>query len=441
MAKIMIDPGHAPGNPNHGPTGFYEYAGMWKISNYLKDALERCGLEAGLTRSENECPELSARGKSAKGCDMFLSEHSNAGGGKGCECYYSVRIPGDKGFASALAQAVSGVLGNASRGAKTWHSTKDPNYDYLAVMWYAVSVGCPHVFLCENGFHDDAEDEAQLKSDDKLRDIAEAQAKVICEQLGAAYSGGKAEDNDAGQADTAPDAGADTEWKPGDRVKIRPGVSAFADGTEMASFVKSAVLYIRQIGDGKVLVSTVPEGAVTGWVRTADLVAVDGGEEAIAPAKENTAGNSSADFSVGEPVHIRDGVTAFADGTGMASFIRTALLYVRQIGDGKVLVSTAKEGAVTGWVKTSDLVAADGDTGTAPAPSSSGASSAEELKVGDQVRIRDGVTAFADGVSMASFVRSASLYVRYLGVGKVLVSTEEDGPVTGWVKNEDVVKE
>lgn len=439
--KIMIDPGHAPGNPNHGPTGFYEYEGMWKISNFLKAALERCGFEVGLTRSEDECPELSARGESAKGCDLFFSEHSNAGGGKGCECYYSVRIPGDEGFASAFAQAVSGVLGDASRGAKTWHSTKDPNYDYLAVMWYAVYVGCPHVFLCENGFHDNAEDEAQLKSDEKLRDIAESQAKVICEHLGAVYSS-EAADGKTGE-DTQSETAADQLLKPRDKVKIKPGVTAFADGTGMASFIRSAVLYVRQIGDGKVLVSTVEEGAVTGWVRTSDLLSADSGESVPVSAGEKPAEapaeNFPAELKIGDKVHIRDGVTAFADGTGMASFIRTAELYVRQIGDGKVLVSTMQEGAVTGWVKTSDLVLADGKTAAAPAQSSS--ESPAELKVGDKVHIRDGVTTFADGVSMASFVRSASLYVRYLGVGKVLVSTEEDGPVTGWVKNEDVVKE
>ena len=92
----MIDPGHAPGNANRGPTGYYEYAGMWALSNYLKTVLERCGCIADLTRTEKKDPSLSARGKKAKGYDLFMSEHSNAGGGKarGCEVFRSLRIPG-----------------------------------------------------------------------------------------------------------------------------------------------------------------------------------------------------------------------------------------------------------------------------------------------------------------------------------------------------------
>jgi N-acetylmuramoyl-L-alanine amidase len=39
--KIMIDPGHAPGNVNRGKNGYYEYAGMWELSLYLKAMLEK----------------------------------------------------------------------------------------------------------------------------------------------------------------------------------------------------------------------------------------------------------------------------------------------------------------------------------------------------------------------------------------------------------------
>jgi len=66
VKKVTIDPGHAPGNVNKGPTGYYEYAGMWKLSNYLKNALVRCGIDAKLSRTENEDPSLTDRGTCAK---------------------------------------------------------------------------------------------------------------------------------------------------------------------------------------------------------------------------------------------------------------------------------------------------------------------------------------------------------------------------------------
>ncbi|ADY54894.1 cell wall hydrolase/autolysin [Syntrophobotulus glycolicus DSM 8271] len=189
MKKVTIDPGHAPGNVNKGPTGYYEYAGMWKLSNFLRNALIRCGIDASLTRSENEDPSLDERGKRAKGSDVFISEHSNAANGqaRGVECFYSVRIAQDKAWAGKLSAAVSKVMGNNDRGAKTRESETTKGYDYYGVIRSAVAAGVPHVFLIENGFHDNAVDEAFLKVDANLESMAEAQVKVICELLGVTY--------------------------------------------------------------------------------------------------------------------------------------------------------------------------------------------------------------------------------------------------------------
>src|SRR5690606_15184586 len=185
----MIDPGHAPGYPNRGPTGYYEYAGMWKLSNFLKAALTRCGIQASLTRKENENPSLSARGRKAKGYDLFISEHSNAFNGtvRGVEVYYSLKRPNDKPHAEALATAVSRVMGNPSRGAKTRESTTTKGLDYYTVIRSAEAVGCPHIFLCENGFHDHPVEEAWLKQDSNLKKLAETQAEVICRILRVKY--------------------------------------------------------------------------------------------------------------------------------------------------------------------------------------------------------------------------------------------------------------
>lgn len=189
MKRVTIDPGHAPGNVNRGPTGYYEYAGMWKLSNYLKNALTRCGIDVILTRSEKEDPSLDERGKRAKGSDVFISEHSNAANGKarGVECFYSVRIPQDKMWAGKLSAAASKVMGNNDRGAKTKESETTKGYDYYRVIRSAVAAGVPHVFLIENGFHNNTADEAFLKVDANLESIAEAQARVICELLGVKY--------------------------------------------------------------------------------------------------------------------------------------------------------------------------------------------------------------------------------------------------------------
>ena len=62
-------------------------------------------------------------------------------------------------------------------------------------------------------------------------------------------------------------------FKPGDTVKIKPGVKTYASGTGMASFIRNAKkLYVRQVGSGKVLVSLFRIGLSSGWVRISDIV-------------------------------------------------------------------------------------------------------------------------------------------------------------------------
>ena len=130
----------------------------------------------------------------------------------------------------------------------------------------------------------------------------------------------------------------------------------------MASWVCESVLYVIQVGNGKILVSTAPGGAATGWIKTGDLVAEGGGP--VAPSEpepsqpEPTPQPDPSGFAVGDAVKVRDGAEYFATGQHMASFVRQGVLYVLQVGSGKVLVSTAPGGAATGWIRTEDLVKA-----------------------------------------------------------------------------------
>ncbi len=187
MIKVLIDPGHAPGNPNKGPIGYYEYEGVWKISTYLKEILQARGIQADFTRTWEQDPELYARGKKAAGYDLFISEHTNANDGKtrGVEVFYDYSKPQDKEFAERLATAVTAVMNNSNRGAKTRVYTEAGKiYNYYGVIRGAAATDCKHILLIESGFHDNIIDEAFLKVDENLRKIAQAQAVIICEMLG-----------------------------------------------------------------------------------------------------------------------------------------------------------------------------------------------------------------------------------------------------------------
>lgn len=63
-------------------------------------------------------------------------------------------------------------------------------------------------------------------------------------------------------------------------------------------------------------------------------------------------------------VKIREGVTTYANGKTMANWVPTAKLYVREVGTEQIVVSTLKEGAITGTVWAKDLVLVEKADGT-----------------------------------------------------------------------------
>lgn len=61
-----------------------------------------------------------------------------------------------------------------------------------------------------------------------------------------------------------------------------------------------------------------------------------------------------------------------------------------------------------------------------------------EFHILDEVKIKDGVTTFSNGVTMQSWVPSAKLYVRKITDNKITVSTKTEGAVTGTVFDTDL---
>lgn len=192
----MIDPGHHLSSANKGQTGYYEYLGVWIISIILQSMLRVIGLQADLTRKWDEDPDLKVRGIQAQGYDLFISEHSNAnnwdarGQARGVEVFYDFEKSFDKDNAAKLSKAVSTIMGNPDRGAKTRTYIDNAEIDftddvknYYGIIRNAAKTDCKHIFLIESGYHDNLEDEIFLKEYSNLKEIALAQALVICEIL------------------------------------------------------------------------------------------------------------------------------------------------------------------------------------------------------------------------------------------------------------------
>ena len=79
---VCLDAGHS-GAQNRGPAvpEYYESNMSWTLHLLLKAALERYGIVVKTTReTQNTTLGVYERGAASKGCDLFLSLHSNAVG-------------------------------------------------------------------------------------------------------------------------------------------------------------------------------------------------------------------------------------------------------------------------------------------------------------------------------------------------------------------------
>lgn len=206
MAKrVCLDPGHYGSRYNAGATsGYYESAMMWQLTQYEKAELESMGIEVVLTRNSiDEDPSLSARGKKAKGCDLFVSNHSNACGTESVNrvvaIYYVNRSGTDvdersREFADMIAPRVEQLMG--VNGAQTYSklagSDRDKNGkkddNYYGVLNGAWSVGVPGIIV-EHSFHTNKYASAWLMDDSNLRKLARLDAECIAEYLDVPVSG------------------------------------------------------------------------------------------------------------------------------------------------------------------------------------------------------------------------------------------------------------
>lgn len=182
--KVCLDAGHY-GNYNAGAVkGYYESVRMWKLTELLAKELTARGITVIKTRS-NQATDLAltSRGKKAKGCDLFLSMHSNAAGAESVD--YPVAYVPLNGTGTAigqkLADIVADVMGTVQKG-RTATRKGSGGADYYGVIRGAVSVGVPGVIL-EHSFHTNRKAAAWLMNDANLAKLAKAEADCIAEWL------------------------------------------------------------------------------------------------------------------------------------------------------------------------------------------------------------------------------------------------------------------
>ena len=186
--KVCLDAGHY-GKYNRAPgvKEYYESDMNWKLHLLLKAELEKYGVTVSQTRSNQATDKtLYNRGADSKGCDLFISLHSNATGSEVNESTdYPVVIVQLDGKGDALgeklAKAVGVLMGTAQKG-HIWKQ-EGKNGEYYGVLRGAAAVGTCGMII-EHSFHTCSKMAKWLLSEENLKNLAVEEARIIAEHYG-----------------------------------------------------------------------------------------------------------------------------------------------------------------------------------------------------------------------------------------------------------------
>lgn len=296
MPKIILDPGHVKGYNKGAVAGYCEGTAMYHYANRLAEKLRAAGVTVEITRGLNENPSLTARGKKAKGADMFVSLHSNAASAKsahGVTVFYSIKRSGDKPHAATLAKELAKIIngGTRNRGACTRKGGGD--WDYYTVIQYAAKVNCPHVFLIEHGFHSNTEECTWLMKDVNLENMAELECKLLCDILNVKVSeGNKTQAVNKllckKQVNT-----------PGDTLNVRKEANHKA--TKLGELKHESIVEIYEIASNGWM--RIKQGTLTGWVNGGFLTDIKGYKVRITAKSLNVRKGAGTNHDITAVVH------------------------------------------------------------------------------------------------------------------------------------------
>lgn len=179
-SKVYLDPGHGGTDPGGTGNGLKEKELVLTMAKAAKAYLEKNyeGHTVKLSRTGDTFPSLSDRTKDANkwGADVFVSFHTNAGGGKGYETFvYTAASANSVKLSDALHKQILGVMRKydkniSDRGQKKadYHVIRESNMPAA---------------LTETGFIDSAVDSKLLKDPKFLKEAGEAHAIAIANYL------------------------------------------------------------------------------------------------------------------------------------------------------------------------------------------------------------------------------------------------------------------
>ena len=188
--KICLDAGHVGSKYNQSPVvkTYYESAMVWALHLKLKAQLGARGFQVVTTRASIDTDlGVYERGTASKGCDVFISLHSNACGTESVDYPVVYRAYDNKNnvdtLALKLAKKVGELMGTTQAG-RTATRKNSSGGEYYGVLRGARAVGTPYYMLIEHSFHTNTKATKWLSKDANLDKLAVAEADILAEFFG-----------------------------------------------------------------------------------------------------------------------------------------------------------------------------------------------------------------------------------------------------------------
>lgn len=188
--KICLDAGHVGSKYNQSPVvkTYYESAMVWKLHLKLKAELETRGFEVITTRADIDTDlGVYERGAASRGCNVFISIHSNACSTESVDYPVVYRAYDNKngvdGLALQIAKKIGEIMGTNQAG-RTATRKNSAGGEYYGVLRGARAVGTPFYMLIEHSFHTNTAATKWLSVDDNLDKLAVAEAELLAEYFG-----------------------------------------------------------------------------------------------------------------------------------------------------------------------------------------------------------------------------------------------------------------
>lgn len=167
---------------------YYESAMVWALHLKLKAQLEARGFKVVTTRESIDTDlGVYERGTASKGCDVFISLHSNSCSMESVDYPVVYRAYDNKNNIDALAIQMTkkvGELMGTTQAGRTATRKNSSGGEYYGVLRGARAVGTPYYMLIEHSFHTNTKATKWLSEDTNLDKLAVAEADILAEFFG-----------------------------------------------------------------------------------------------------------------------------------------------------------------------------------------------------------------------------------------------------------------